>query len=148
MKNLEGMSGNSSLEQTKPDAPLPFKKDLFLSEQIGDSPSRKGPVTATLKTPGGDRATKKRESIYTNISNIVPPSPYRNGEAGSRRASALAAKRTSIPNSAALREQIYYDWLQKKMMSTKAEAAAQKEKEREMNEHAQLESKDKTVMVG
>eukprot|EP00795_Rhopilema_esculentum_P012552 gene12552-3245_t len=93
----------------------------------------------TKKSPG-NRNMSKRSLSFTNISNINPKSPFRDTEDGE------ATRKVQYVDSSSLREQIYYDWLKQKSSKTKAEIAELKKREKEKEEEAGREKKDKEIM--
>ncbi|XP_057305876.1 putative autophagy-related protein 11 isoform X2 [Hydractinia symbiolongicarpus] len=120
-------------DSKRPKKSGPMKADLPLSA-VTKTPVRKNQDIQRRPLSG---SLRQKSKSFTNISNIKPASP---------RLQSPGSDTTEVQNldSVALREQIYYDWLQRKKSSdqiVRKSSGRKKKEEEEENENKERERK-------
>ena len=141
---LSFLSGQSPAELgTQKKGPL--KADLPIEKAARPKSGRKSSIDSSsgakkAKTVHGEiPTTPKRSLSFTNISNIRPKSPLHDTD--------KKGKSNKNIDSCFIREQIYYDWLQRKSSLTKEQIKDMKMKEKEKEEEKLREEQEKKLMV-
>nr|XP_047129175.1 probable serine/threonine-protein kinase clkA [Hydra vulgaris]XP_047129176.1 probable serine/threonine-protein kinase clkA [Hydra vulgaris] len=116
---------NDSLSSSKT---LPLKATLQLKDATKDPLAKSSEDNAVKKQRPKSATLTKKSTSFTNISNFKPPTPTSSDQI----------------NSVLLREQIYYDWLQRKQSFTKElqqEKLKKNQKEEEEKRNKEEEKK-------